>query len=71
MIGETRDQVEFGDGGFDDLVASFGAGIASSSLSDAHMPMAAKAVMASEIRRRVLAGSTVQELPQTSAEHSR
>ena len=72
MIGETRDQAEFGDdGGFDVSAASFGAGIASSSLSDAHMPMAAKAVMASEMRRRVLAGSTVQELFQTSLKHSR
>ena len=71
-IGEKRDQAEFGDAGdFDGLAASFGAGIASSSLSDAHMPMAAKAVIASEMRRRVLAGSTVQELLQTSAKHSR
>ena len=72
MIGETRDQAEFGDAGdFDVVAASFGAGIVSSSLSDAQMPIAAKAVMASEMRRRVLAGSTVQELLHTCAEHSK
>ena len=54
------DQGEFGDkwGDLDVWAASLGAGMAFSSWSEAHMPAAAKAVIAREMRNRVLAGST-------------
>lgn len=56
-------QAELVDGeeDLDIWVASWGAGTAFSSWSEAHMPAAAKAVIAREIRKRVFAGNTAHD----------